>query len=440
MTELSVPASLDFSKKTPELPDNVSSTLLSVQPTNGTVFTSGQTVQFDLPARSGLVLDGTTAFIRYKVNSVTGATAPIVRGTPAATYFSRLDEYFGNTPVSSVYNYNQVANMFVNTRMSWADKYGMQSALGYSPTTGTVGTDYLDSRTLAASKTTSDPDVASYSMPLFCSALISFSHMIPTGLCPAYRVQLTIANIADIVSVVANLTSFEIKNIELCIQSLDVGPAIERAVAMSNGGGPISLKATGWANQPQSVASGTSGVVSLPYNHRLKSIENLYFLASGADVAKDLNGIMDSRDITGANGGTIQFMVGNQNFPLLPINTTDNKPAVLQYLRECTGAISDFRNSMSINTVEFGYTGSTGTTTVLQPAKFYVGVPLSRYSSRNPYQQSSLMSGADASQSPIIANIRIGSATDQIFNCALIAEYSELVVIDPVNKQVSVIA
>lgn len=436
MTELSVPASLDFSRKAPELPDNVSSTLLTIQPTNGTSFTTGQTISFDLPARSGLVLDGTTAFIRYKVVSTTNATTgPIVRGTPAASYFSRLDEYFGNTPVSSVYNYNQVVNMYVNTRLSWADKYGMQTALGYSPTTGSVGTDWLDSRTLG---TTSD--TTSYSMPLFCSALISFSHMIPTGLCPSYRVQLTIANIADIVSVAANLTSFTIQNIELCIQSLDVGPAIEAAVAMSNGGAPISMKAVGWANQPQSVASGTSGVISLPYNHRLKSIENLYFLASGATAATDVNGIMDSRDITGANGGTIQFMVANQNFPLLPINTADNKPAVLQYLRECTGAISDFRNSMSINNVEFSYTGSTGTTTENQPAKFYVGVPLSRHSSRNPYQQSSLMSGVDASQSPIIANIRIGSATAQIFNCALIAEYSELVVIDPVNKQVSVVA
>jgi hypothetical protein len=436
MTDLSLPAALDFSRKAPELPDNVSSTLLSVQPTNGTTFSSGQTIQFDLPARSGLVLDGTTAFLRYKVVSVTSSTtAPIVRGTPAASYFNRLDEYFGNTPVSSVYNWNQVANMYVNTRLSWADKYGQQAALGFGPTTGTITTDQLDSRTLATSN-----DTSSYSIPLFCSALINFSHMIPTGLCPSYRVQLTVANIADIVSVAANLTSFTIQNVELCIQSLDVGPAIERAIAMANGGAPITMKTLGWANQPQSVASGTSGVLSLPYNHRLKSIENLYFVASGADVTKDVNGIFDARDITGANGGTYQFMVGNSNYPLLPINTTDNKPAVLQFLRECTGSISDFRNSMSINTVEFNYTGSTGTTTVLQPSKCYVGVPLSRYSAKNHYQQSSLMSGVDASQSPIIANIRIGSATDQIFNCALIAEYSELVMIDPNSKQVSVMA
>lgn len=440
MTDLSLPAALDFSRKAPELPDNVTSTLLSIQPTNSQTFTSGQTILFDLPARSGLVLDGTTAFLRFKVSSVTGATAPIVRATPAATYFNRLDEYFGNTPVSSVYNWNQVANMYVNTRLSWADKYGQQAALGYSPATGTVTADQLDSRTLTASATLASPDVVSYSIPLFCSALINFSHMIPTGLCPSYRVQLTVANIADIVSVAANLTSFTIQNVELCIQSLDVGPAIERAIAMANGGAPITMKTLGWANQPQSVASGTSGVLSLPYNHRLKSIENLYFVASGADVAKDVNGIFDARDITGANGGTYQFQVGTNNYPLLPINTTDNKPAILQYLRECTGSISDFRNSMSINTVEFSYSGSTGTTTVTQPAKCYVGVPLSRYSSKNPYQQSSLMSGVDASQSPIIANIRIGSATDQIFNCALIAEYSELVMIDPNSKQVSVIA
>jgi hypothetical protein len=433
MTEASVPASLDFSRKIPEMPDGVASTLLSVSPNNGTSFNNGQQIIVDLPARSGLVLDGATAFIRYKVVSATGAAAPIIRGAPAVTLIARLDEFIGNTPVQSHYNYNQTANMYINTRLSWADKYGLQAGLGYSPTTGTVDATQLDSRTLA---TTSD--TSSYSSPLFCSALISLSHLIPTGLMPNYRLVFTLANPADVATVSANLTSFTVSNFELCIQSMDVGMAVERAVAMSNGGAPLVMKAIAWANQPQTVSSSTSGLVSLPYNHRLKSIENLYFLSSGQTVGTDVNGLMDSRDITGANGGSYQFQVGQQNFPLLPIDTANNKPTVLSYLRECTGSISDFRNSMSINTVEFSYVGSTGTTTADQPAKFYVGVPLSRYSGRNPYHQTQLLSGVDASQTPIIANIRIGSSTAQAFNCALIAEYSELIVIDPVSKQVSI--
>ena len=195
---------------------------------------------------------------------------------------------------------------------------------------------------------------------------------------------------------------------------------------------------TSWANAGQNIANTASGVYQLPFNHTYRSIENLYLLSAGTDSSKSLNTNLDSYDITSANG-SIQFTVGTNMYPLLPINTAVNKPAALMYLRECIGSVNDWRNSGSINGVEFSYKGSDGVTTLTEPAKFYVGVPLSKIQNANPYVQSSLLSGVDASSTPIIANVNIGTATAQAFNVYLVAEYTCLVEIDTMTTQVQVV-
>ena len=62
MATLSLPSTADYSSSLPQLPDGTSSTLMSVQSTNGISFKQGQTIQFDLPNRG--FLDGKSVFIR----------------------------------------------------------------------------------------------------------------------------------------------------------------------------------------------------------------------------------------------------------------------------------------------------------------------------------------------------------------------------------------
>lgn len=62
MATLSLPSTADYSQSLPQLPDGTSSTLMSIQSSNGISFKQGQTVQFDLPNRG--FLDGKSVFIR----------------------------------------------------------------------------------------------------------------------------------------------------------------------------------------------------------------------------------------------------------------------------------------------------------------------------------------------------------------------------------------
>lgn len=436
MSEMSLPAGLNFGGKIPSLPDDARSTLMSVQPNNGQTFTSNGVITIELPSRAGLFIDPKSFFFRYKLNYTSGVGAPIIRCTPAYSALLKLDEFVGSQPVNSVYNYHQTANMYINTHLSVADKAGMASALGYATVAGTT-LEQLDSVTLNAGQAGLSGAV-SFSAPLVCSAFSSCDKFIPTGLMAPIRMQFTVAPLADlVVPGVDAMSNFTISFFELCFNAIDMGVNVERLVAgMSD---RLYLRTTCWANQGQNIpASSTTGTYTLPFNHRYKSVENLYMLSSGGSATIDLNAWGDSRDVT--SSGTIQFTVGQSQYPLLPLDCANNKPSVIQYLRECTGAINDYRNSMSINSVEFNYLSSTGATTAVAPAKFIVGVPLSRIQGFNPYAPTTLLSGVDTSSSPIIAQLRLAGTTQaQTTNVYLIAEYTSLIEIDPLTKQILVV-
>lgn len=436
MSELSLPAGLNFGTKIPSLPDDARSTLMSVQPTNGQVFKSNAVITIDLPSRAGLFIDPKSFFFRYKLNYTSGVGQPIIRCTPAYSALLKLDEFVGSQPVNSVYNYHQTANMYINTHLSVADKAGMASALGYTTIAGTT-LEQLDSVTLNAGQTNLSGAI-SFAAPLVCSAFSSTDKFIPTGLMSPIRMQFTVAPLTDlVVAGVDAMSDFTVSFFEVCFNAIDMGVNVERLVAgMSD---KLYLRTTCWANQGQNIpASAGTGTYTLPFNHRYRSVENLYMLSSGGSSSIDLNAWGDSRDVT--SGGTIQFTVGQAQYPLLPIDCANNKPGIIQYLRECTGAINDYRNSMSINTVEFAYASNAGNTTAVAPAKVIVGVPLSRIQGFNPYVASSLLSGVDTSSTPIIAQLRLANPTQaQNTNVYLIAEYTSLIEIDPLTKQVMII-
>ena len=436
MSELSLPSSVDFSKKLPSLPDGVSSSLMAIQATNGIQFSAGQLVQFDLPAREGLYLDGKTAFLRFRLAVVgSTATAPIIRRKPAYSVINKLDEFVGSVPTNSVFQYNQVANMWIDANFSLADVAGQAVSFGLEQD-GTLAD--VDGVTCTANGTRQ----IYCAVPLVCSALIGCDKLLPTGLMGSYRVQLTLASLAEVFTTGAtNVSGFTINQPELCIQAINMGTAVDRIVAGM--GDKLYIRTNGWANSTQSTSATSAGAYSLPFNHRYESIEALYFLSSSTDVAKALNLWGDSFNPLGATGvnGSIQFQIGNSQYPLLPINnSTGGVASVQQYLRACAGLITDQRNTMSITFSAFDqYANGATASTANVPAKFIIGVPLNRVNANTPYSASSLLSGVSATQSPILAQLNAGSAFNSTMSFSLIAEYTELIEIDPVSKQVSVV-
>jgi hypothetical protein len=433
MAQMSLPATADYAATLPQLPDGTSSTLMSVQSTNGISFKQGQTIQFDLPARG--FLDGKSVFIRYKVVYTSGATAGVIKRKPVYTNFVRLDEFIGGVPVNSIYQYNQVANMWVDSNMNASDVYGQQTAFGLNQT---VGFTDLDGVTLG---TVSAANNFFLSAPLVCSFLQSADKLLPLSAMAPIRIQLTLDTIANIATVAANVTDFEIIQPELCFSLIDFGPTVEAAVLSA--APKIYIKSQGWANSSQSLAASTNGFNTLVFNHRYESIENLYFLSSSSATAKAINTWGDSFNPLGLSNvnASFQLSIGTQMYPQLPINNaTGGLTSILQYLRECVGQITDQRNTMSIYGDNFlQYAGNATASTVDLPAKCIIGIPLSRINSPSPYAATSLMSGVSARSTPINALINVGTAFNSAMNFNLIAQYTLLVEIDTMTKQVNVV-
>jgi len=433
MAQLSLPATADYAATLPQLPDGTTSTLMSVQSTNGISFKQGQTIQFDLPSRG--FLDGKSVFVRYKCVYTSGASAGVIKRKPVYTNFVRLDEFIGGVPVSSIYQYNQVANMIVDTNMNWADVMGQQTSFGLLQT---VAVQDLDGVTLA---TVSAANNFFLSAPLVGSFLQSADKLLPLSSMAPIRVQLTLDTIANIATVAANVTDFEIIQPELCFSLIDFGPNVEAAVLSA--APKIYIKSQGWANSSQSLAASTNGFNTLVFNHRYESIENLYLLSSSSATAKAVNTWGDSFNPLGTSNvnASFQLSIGTQMYPQLPINNaTGGLTSILQYLRECVGQITDQRNTMSIFNPNFAqYAGDATVSTVDTPAKFIIGIPLSRINSPSPYAATSLMSGVSARSTPINALINVGTAFNSAMNFNLIAQYTLLVEIDTMTKQVNVV-
>lgn len=432
--QVSLPAQLDFSKKPPSLPANVESKLMNFQAVNGISFSPNQVIEFQLPSQAGLYFDPKTLFLRYKITYTFSSGTPSIRGLPAITTFSKLDEFIGSTNINSVYNWNQVASMWYNINTNVAQKYGEMNALGFGPATGAPSLEEMESRAFTANTT------LYLTCPLVCSAIGSADKFIPSGLMQPIRFQLTVAPITDqITTGTTGCSGISVEVPELCVQGIQMGANVDQMVA-SMGSPTLTLKCNGWANAGVGrIASGSSGLSTLIINHRYKSVENIYCLFSGDAAATDLNGIFDSRDVTQSNG-SYQLQLGQQLYPSIPLSTVNHKSSVLAYLRETTGSLGDYKNSgMSINNVEFSYTANATATTATAPAKFYFGLPLSKIQPM-PTASNALLSGVDASSSPISLFVNIGTATStQNYNVFSIAHYSQLIEIDPMTKQVNLV-
>jgi len=69
----SLPTSVNFAEPIPSLPDGTSTINVTSRPTNGSSFTAGSIIQFDLVKRGFLIPDSLS--IRYKATVTSSATA-----------------------------------------------------------------------------------------------------------------------------------------------------------------------------------------------------------------------------------------------------------------------------------------------------------------------------------------------------------------------------
>jgi hypothetical protein len=153
-----LPSQVNYNEPLLRLPENTTNFLACALPTNGSTFGPGSIAQVDLQTNRGF-LDPASISIRYKVNvtsSANPATPTVAKlvGTPVYTFINKYVCYANSQTIETISNYNTVANLLVNLKMSVAQKLGQQYSFGYVgedssnvPITP-VNNEQLDGRTL----------------------------------------------------------------------------------------------------------------------------------------------------------------------------------------------------------------------------------------------------------------------------------------------------
>ena len=432
---MTLPSELQYSSL-PSLPSGSQSYEQFSLPVNGASFAvqSGNMLQFDLVSRGFLVPDSVYLSYKYAIAS-TGKTA--IRCTPASAPIQRLETIFGSTTVESISNYNQVYNLMVASTYGVSDKYSNPN-LGFKGTDGLIkgSIEYMDGRVCAAN------EVGSSSLPLSNTLLTGANKLIPLGMMPLVRVQLTLDSLSNIFTaaapaITADTTtgtlasdaivfpdSMTLTDVRLCYKIIDFGSEVDEVV--KGMGEKIYIKSTSFTNSASVVPTNTSGTIDVVFNQRLASIKSLFLLASSA-ATSGVNGIFDSFNLSPRS--EYSFNIAGKYYPPRPI-TVDNAQIEL---RKAVASLYDKNANSSINALEFSRTIG-DTSTFIAPGKFFVGCNteiLSRYKHND---SSVLLSGVSTQSSPISVRINIPQPMAAQANLSLICMYDALLEIETATK------
>lgn len=425
---VSVPREVEYSNRPNALPPNTQNIDVVVAPNNGSEFANdGDIIQFQLPARGFLV--PSTLYLRYKCAVVSANNKQEVIGTPAYTPFSRLQTSFGAQVVESIEQYNQVANILVNTKMDFGEKLGLAYSLGLVDYTTAPTPSNLNGRLLSAV----GGETWDMAMPLGC-ILSNADHLVPLGAMPSVQIQLTkdaLVNMFDSTGATptTDLTSMTLSNLELCFQCVEFGADIDPMIlSQTDGEGNILIKSQSYTQSSQNCPA-ISGQTELIYNQRLSSIKSVVANINGSTGQNDW---ADSVDITSGNGD-YQFLIASKPYPVRPMSVSQNKGGVYQELANCWSMAHDLYSShLAIVPSEFDV-DEADATTYATPAKFYVAQNCERLSS------SAMLTGVSSQLSPISFRINMGgTAPASAHNVALIVNYDSIIVVNPLTRQVQV--
>jgi len=429
-----LPNQVNYNEPLLRLPENTTNFLASALPTNGSKFGPGTIAQVDLQTNRGF-LDPASLSIRYKV-SVSSATTKQAKlvGTPAYTFINKFVCYANSQTIETISNYNTVANLLTNIKLSTAQKLGQQYSLGYLSLTPELD---VDSEEIDGRVCVEDLDEFYLSAPLYC-LMGNSEKLIPLFLLQNMRMEFTFESLANISS---NLTSddkataYEISNFEVVYNVIDFGAEIQRQIMSENP--KILIKTSSYNTSVAPIAESSSGNINLIYNLRYASIKSAFLNFGGTSTSNttgSANKNMDSFDVT-AGTGDYSLQIAGMSYPQKSLSTLMNKAGVFNELRRAMGSLFNNNNSMAINTLEFSKNDGNGTE-IEVPAKFWVGFNLQKLT----IESKAFFSGVSTQNSPITAIINTNHPTSQSINAMLIAVYDAIIEIDTQSKQCVIVS
>ena len=236
------------------------------------------------------------------------------------------------------------------------------------------------------------------------------------------RIVLTLDTFANMTGVGA-FNSIKLENLELCYEQIMFSSEVESAIAsQADADGNLQLKTQSYSVSSQMCKRQSQGQNVFIYNTRLSSIKSLLLSAQGS--GDQVNHKFDSVDITAGNG-TIQFQVGSNTIPELPLSTLRNHGRIYQELSDTWGGVAHdmYGARMSILAPEF-LSSENVATTKHQMAKAYYGVSVEKLNS------GALLSGISSQQAPINVILNLNTQTQRDHALSLITLHDAILTVN----------
>lgn len=419
-----LPKELDYTKKLQALPTSTKTISVVLAPSNNTSFSQNEIIQIDLPSRSFLVPN--SMYLRYK-HTITDASGDILLGCPATSPFSRLETIIGSQVVESITDWNVVNNMIFNTKLSTAQKWSMANCLGYKEQTKSISATCTPETANGATYVTDAATSFTRAFPVNC-ILSNANNLIPLGMMPSVRLQLTLETITNMFS--GTVTASTISDVELCFDLVDFGPEVDAIVrSMADANGNLVIKSQSYSLSTLTIPSGTSGSLEYTFNQRLSSIKSIFaHISNTSEGAKKFG----AKDVC-AGSGSYQFIIGSELYPPRPLDASKKASMFLELIQAVYGNTCDLTN-VNCSIIPSCYNCNENVAdTGLLPGMFYIGANVERLSSND-----FILSGISSQLSPISVRIQINTSTTDTHNLSLICNHDSLIEVNVLTRQVSV--
>jgi len=433
-----LPKEVEYNRPHASVSPDTNSINVIVRPSNGQVFSpGGDVITFDLPSRGflsphSLVLRGlmtSTANANDDGNTLMGAA-------PGAAWIQRVETQISGQTVESMNSYGQLYNLLVNTKMSFSDRFAMQTELltgaaaaaGVAPTASTGIAGYA-----LPTGDTAAHDVP-FAIPLGC-LLANCQNFVPLGMMGGVRISITTDQLANYATIAAGGT-LTFKDLEIAFDMVDFGRGFDSVVgSMADSEGNINIKSSSWNVSSQTLGALAAGTTQENiFNVRLSSIKSLITQAGGV-AATNVNGSKYDAIALQGSGGSTQYVVASQVYPQTPL-AESNQALVMSELRQSLGEAHDFYGTkMSIQNLAFdaklARNLSNGTTTNAIPACHFVGVNTEKISTNQL-----MMSGISSQLSPISVRINNSAAVATGSLLTLFVLYDAILSVNLPTRQV----
>ena len=438
-----LPKEVEYNRPHASVSPDTNSINVIVRPSNGQTFSpGGDVITFDLPSRG--FLSPHSLVLRGLIDSTNNDTADentLMGAAPGAAWIQRVETQISGQTVESINSYGQLYNLLVNTKMSFSDRFAMQTELltgkklgaaaadGSGPTASTFISGYELPTGAGSDAAISVP----FAIPLGC-LLANCQNFVPLGLMGGVRISITTDQLANYATIAAG-GSLAFKELEIAFDMVDFGRGFDSVVgSMADSEGNINLKSSSWNVTSQTLGALAAGTTQENiYNVRLSSIKSLITQAGG--IGNNVNGgKYDAIAIQGAAGST-QYVVASQVYPQTPL-AESNQALVMSELRQALGEAHDlYGTKMSIQNLVFdaniSRNLSTGTTTNALPACHFVGVNTEKISTNQL-----MMSGISSQLSPISVRINNSAAVAAGSLLTLFVLYDAILSINLPTRQV----